>query len=188
MTNMPNDKKTHPELKIEGKNILLRPVRISDVNEKYVGWLNDSEVAQFLETHFQTQTLQTVRDYVSNLVSGPQDSLFLAMIEKTTQKHIGNIKVGPINPHHLFADVSLFIGDKTAWGKGYATEAIRLVVRHSFQVLGLHRLNASIYDPNKGSQKAFLKAGFKEEGVSRSKRSHQGEFVDERFYGIINEE
>ena len=56
---------------------------------------------------------------------GVQMRFFLPFAIKTTDKHIGNIKLGPINWIHRYGDISLLIGDKDYWGKGIATEAIR---------------------------------------------------------------
>lgn len=170
---------------IEGKRIYLREVRLSDVNEQYYRWLNDGEVSQFLETRFFPQSLASIEKYVENL-SISCDSVFLAIIIKKTNKHIGNIKIGSINWIHRFADVALVLGDKTNWGKGYATEAIKLIVDYAFTTLNLHRLNAGIYANNVGSLKAFLKAGFKEEGTQRKARFFRDKYVDEKIVGIVN--
>lgn len=145
---------------IDGQCIYLREVLLTDVNEQYHKWLNDSETTQFLETKFCPQTMEAIEEYVKNMLKS-DDSIFLAIIEKGTDKHIGNIKIGPINWIHRFATISLILGNKTKWGKGYGTEAIKLIVDYSFNRLGLHRLNAGIYENNIGSIKAFLKAGLK---------------------------
>ena len=48
-------------------------------------------------------------------------------------RHIGNIKLGPIQWLHRRADLSLFIGDKSCWSLGYASEAIGLVRDWAFR-------------------------------------------------------
>ena len=171
---------------IEGERIYLREVRISDVNEDYYKWLNDNEIGQYLETRFQPQSIESIREYVSSLL-GSCESIFLAIIVKENDKHIGNIKLGPINWLHRFADVSLMLGDKENWGKGYGTEAIKLVVDYAFSRLNLHRLNAGIYENNVGSIKVFTKVGFKEEGTLIKKRFFKGQYINEKIFGIINE-
>lgn len=171
---------------IEGKRIYLREVRLSDVNEDYYKWLNDNELSQYLETKFFPQSMELIEEYVANIL-GSRDNSFLAIIEKERDKHIGNIKLGSINWIHRFADISLFIGDKEVWGKGYGTEAIKLVVDYAFNRLNLHRLQAGIYDGNIASIKAFQKAGFKEEANFKEKRFYNGSYMDEKIYGIVNE-
>jgi len=182
---MKNEKKNLAHF-IEGDRIYLREVRLSDVNEEYYNWLNDNEVSQFLETKFFPQSIKAIEEYVSSMI-GSQESVFLAIVVKENNKHIGNIKIGPINWIHRFADIALVIGDKESWGKGYGTEAIKLVVDYAFNKLNLHRLNAGIYANNIGSIKAFEKAGFKDEGTRKNMRFFNGKYIDEKLYGIVNE-
>lgn len=171
---------------IEGERLYMREVRLTDVGDQYYNWLNDSEVSQFLETKFTPQSQESIKEYVSQM-SGSQDSVFLAIVLKDSDKHIGNIKIGPINWYHRFADIALVIGDRGSWGKGYGTEAIKAVVGYAFSKLNLHRLNAGIYENNLGSIKAFLKAGFKEEGTIIKSRFFNGKYINEKIFGIISE-
>jgi RimJ/RimL family protein N-acetyltransferase len=122
--------------------------------------------------------------YVKQIRANP-DYLFLAIIAKNDNKHIGNIKLGPINRHHKYADVGIIIGDKTFWGKGYATEAIKLVVAYAFEVLKLHKLTAGAYMNNAGSVKIFKKAGFSIEGLRKRQYLYKGRYVDAVLFGIF---
>jgi RimJ/RimL family protein N-acetyltransferase len=171
---------------IEGKRVYLREVRISDVGERYYTWLNDREISQFLETRFFPQSEISIREYVESML-GSRESVFLAVIRKGADEHIGNIKLGPINWIHRSAEVALVLGDKSRWRQGYGSEAIGLIVDYAFNKLNLHSLSAGIYANNVGSVNAFLKAGFKEQGVKVKCRFSDGQYVDEKIMGIINE-
>lgn len=148
---------------IEGNAVRLRLVELADCTNVYVGWLEDREVNRYLETRWTPQTLDTVREFVGQMVNSPHSYLF-AIVERATGKHVGNVKVGPVESRHLYADVSYFIGDRDAWGKGYGTEAVRLATRFGFDALGLHRIQAGFYETNVGSQRVLEKAGFAYEG------------------------
>lgn len=69
-------------------------------------------------------------------------SFLFKIICNNSNCHIGNIKIGPINPHHNYADISYFIGEKSLWGKGIATEAIQLILKYAFEELKLHKVTA----------------------------------------------
>lgn len=163
--------------RLQGERLHLRAVRPEDANERYVGWLNDPEVNRYLEVRFTRQTLVGVRAYVAEMAEDPSYA-FLAIVLNEGDRHVGNIKLGPINSAHRFADIGIVIGEKDCWGQGYATEAISLATRFAFETLDLHRLEAGAYAPNMGSAKAFLKAGWKEEGREAAKWAVNGEFVD----------
>lgn len=144
---------------IETDRLLLRSLTESDVSDVYVGWLNDPVVNQFLEVRFGTHTVTSTREFVVN-VNASSDTLLLGIFKRDSLQHIGNIKLGPINSHHLRADIGLMIGDRSEWGKGYASEAIAGIVRHAFFSIGLRKVCAGCYSANIGSLKAFEKVGF----------------------------
>ena len=153
---------------IYGKQIFLRQITLQDCTTQYVKWLNDPCINQFLETRFYKQNIKTIKDFVKTQIESDHSLLF-AIINKKENSHIGNIKIGPINPHHNHADISYFIGDKNHWNKGIATEAISLICQYAFEDLNLHRLEAGAYSEAIGSWKALEKKGFRGEGNFKEK-------------------
>lgn len=161
-----------------GDRICLRLLSPEDVSPQYVSWLNDKEVTEFLEIRWRTHSLDDVREYVKSMNNSDHDFLF-GIFLKESGEHIGNIKIGEINPLHRFGDVGLIIGNKNMWGKGYGADAIALVTRYGFGELDLNKLKAGMYDGNMGSYKAFIKAGYSEVGRYRKHRFCHGHYVDE---------
>jgi RimJ/RimL family protein N-acetyltransferase len=145
-------------------SIYLQSINESDVSKEYVEWLNDPMINQYLETRHHEQNMQTVFNFINEMQANPNEHLFTIRL-KGSNKHIGNIKVGNINAHYKIADISLFIGDKNAWGKGIATQAIQLISRYSFELLSLRKLCAGAYKTNIASTMAFLKVGYIRDGV-----------------------
>ncbi|KAF4453859.1 putative N-acetyltransferase p20 [Fusarium austroafricanum] len=76
-----------------------------------------------------------------------------------------------------------------AWGKGYATEAVKAFVRWSFETWPeLNRIEAVANGANKGSQNVLRKAGFLEEGTRRGAIFKNGEIFDEVQFGLLRSE
>jgi len=169
---------------IEGERIYLREVRPSDVNENYYSWMNDPEVTRYLESRFYPNSMEGLHEYVASKL-GDRDNVFLAIVLKEGDRHIGNIKLGPINWIHRLADVGILIGEKACWGKGYATEAIRLVANYAFRMLNLHKLTAGCYELNQGSAKAFQKAGFVIDGVRKQHHYCDAAYIDAVLLGML---
>lgn len=171
---------------VKGEQIVIREICSSDVNEKYLSWMNDLEVNQYLESRFKKYTLDDIRSYVAEIKKDP-NNIFYAIILKGNGEHIGNIKLGPINRYHGIGDIGLIIGDKSCWGKGYATEAIKLLKDYAFNELNLHKLTAGCYANNVSSARAFLRVGFVEEARLGSHcRCNDGKYVDKICLGMIN--
>lgn len=169
---------------IEGKDIYLRELQKKDVDSHYLGWMNDNDVTRYLESRFEIWSIKKLKDYIGEVEENP-DYVFLAVVLRDGNKHIGNIKIGPINRFHMFADVGIIIGEKTFWGKGFAAETIKLVVDYAFNTLNLHKLTAGAYADNVGSIKAFKKAGFSVEGIRKKHYHYNGDYVDAVLLGIL---
>ncbi len=177
------DTNQKPEF-ISGDRLYLREVRISDVNEDYYRWMNDPGIVQYTESRFSPQSMEQIAVFVRDM-SSTRDNVFLAIMERSSGKHIGNIKLGGINWKHRFGDIGLIIGDKDCWGKGYGTEAISLVADFAAKTLNLHKVWAGCYCINEGSIKAFQKAGFTREGISKQQYFFNGDYIDAVILGKI---
>jgi len=172
---------------LQGKDIYLREVRLSDVNEDYYHWMNDPGITRYLESRFFPNDIDSLKEYV-NQRHKDRSNVFLAIVLRQGERHIGNIKLGPIDWIHKLADVGVLIGDKGSWGKGYATEAIGLVIQLAFHGLNLHKLTAGYYVDNKGSEKAFSNNGFVVEGIRRRHRFCEGSYMDTVVLGLLRDE
>lgn len=157
--------------------LLLRALESADLNDDYLGWLNDPAVNQYLETRFLPQSMEALQGYWQDHRDDPASPWF-AICLRADARHIGNIKLGPIQWLHRRADLSLFIGDRSCWGQGYATEAIAAVRDWAFAELDLQKLTAGIYAGNLGSRRAFEKCGFALEGTLRAEVVSRGERLD----------
>lgn len=172
---------------IGGMNIFLRPIQSSDALGPYLNWLNDPEVNQYLESRFVSWTTEMLSSYIANLVNNKNELLF-AICTMEGEKHIGNIKLGPIDWNHRFADIGIIIGDKSEWGKGRGSEAIRTICRYGFDELELNKITAGCYGDNLSSVKAFSRVGFQQEGILRKKFFSSAGFQDHILMGILNDE
>ncbi|MBL3593112.1 MAG: GNAT family N-acetyltransferase [Synergistaceae bacterium] len=168
---------------LKSENIFLRPVVPDDVRSSYGQWLNDPEINSFLETRFITWTPDLIEEYVVSMARS-KNEFFFAICYGSEGVHVGNIKVGPIMWNHRNADISLIIGEKAFWGKGIATEAIRLVVEYSFVELDLLKLKSGCYSSNKASVRAFEKNHFIREGLLRSHCWSRGKREDIVIFGL----
>lgn len=172
---------------LRGEVISLRQIEMGDCTSAYVDWLNDPEVNKYLETRWYEQTLDSVKEFVISQIENDH-SYLMAIVLNADNRHIGNIKIGPINKHHKHADLSYFIGVKSLWGKGIATEAINLASGFAFNDLGLHRVEAGAYSLAIGSWKAMEHNGFRREAVFREQAIFNKSYIDIYRYGLLKME
>ncbi len=134
------------------------------VGPAYVGWLNDPRVNRYLESRFAVHAEEDTRAFVASQLASDA-SLFLGIRSAALGgRHVGNIKLAPIDRHHGTGEVGILVGEPEAWGRGLASGAIAQLALIAREELGLRRLTAGCYASNEGSARAFVKAGFGIEG------------------------
>lgn len=155
-----------------------RVMRFSEdhLTEKYVAWLNDPEVVRYSEQRHYQHTAESCRDYFQSQVNS--DGLFLAIIAKDENLgHIGNMGVS-WDAHNCVADVSIMVGDKRAWNKGYASEAWMGLIQYLKMQTKVRKITAGTMASNKAMLNLMLRSGMQAEGVRKAHLLWQGQAVD----------
>ena len=163
--------------KIIGERIFLEALDHEEFSVAYVEWMRDEEVLRYLTGRTKAYSHEELKEYIAKTNENPSECLF-GIFLKESGVHIGNIKIGGIDPMEKTANVGLLIGNKSMRGKGYATEAIELITRFAFDRLNLTRLTAGMVADNIGSFKAFIKAGYEAMEHSGRQETLNGRIVD----------
>jgi ribosomal-protein-alanine N-acetyltransferase len=175
------------KIEIETKRLFLRPLIESDAIQTYADWLNDSDVNRYLETRHAVQTLESCQTFIQHCNQDPLSNLF-GIFLRESGKHIGNAKLGNVSPHHARAELSLFIGEKSCWGKGLGVEIVHALTAYGFEHLGLQRIQAGCYEKNLQSLRIFLNTGYTVEGFFRRHVMDNGRPSGCFWLGILKHE
>ena len=168
---------------LQGTKVILRPLKKEDIGKKYLAWVNDQEVVQYMDTGAFPSTLKQLRNYHDGVAASGND-LMLAIVNKKTNSHIGNIKLGGINWIHRFAHLGIMIGDKRFWGRGYGQEACALLLRHAFDRLNLNKIILGVCAKHDKAIRTYKKAGFKIEGRLKGMFNFNDRYLDKIVMGI----
>jgi [ribosomal protein S5]-alanine N-acetyltransferase len=168
----------------EGSLVILRPLERTDLNERYLSWLNDPAVTRYTETGIFPSTAEDLDNYYRS-VSGSKSDVMLAVVDKKSGRHIGNVKLGPIHWVHRRATFGILIGEKEFWGKGVGLDATRLMVEYGFQRLNLHRIDLGVFAEHEAAVRWYEQAGFKVEGRMREDLFLDGEYKDRIRMGLL---
>lgn len=176
-----------PSVHIESVRLIMRPMLAQDAHGPYLAWMSDPEVLKHLEARHAIHTAESLTRYIAEM-SNRTDTLFLAIVEKSSGRHIGNIKLGLIDADQKRAEMGIMLGAKDVWGRGYGSEAIAALCDHAFRIIGLHRVQAGCYADNEGSRRAFIKAGFAQEGRLRDYWLIESGWQDQLILGRTSNE
>lgn len=112
--------------------------------------------------------------------------IWLAITLLTDGRQIGGIGL-TLDAQHQHAELGYWLG-VPFWGKGYATEAAREMLRYGFKDLGLQRIYASHFQHNLASARVLQKIGMSHEGCQRQHIHKWDRFLDSELYGILRQE
>jgi RimJ/RimL family protein N-acetyltransferase len=100
---------------------------------------------------------------------------------------VGNIGLWGARPKDRCATLAIGLGREHI-GRGYGTDAMRVIVDYGFREMGLHRIQLIVAPFNPAGIRAYQKAGFAEEGRHRESVLHDGRWYDEVLMSILDHE
>ena len=112
----------------------------------------------------------------------------LAICLKENDLYIGNVYITDINQITRSGNSHILIGNKDCWGKGYASEAYRLLLDYAFKERGMHRIVAHVLEDNCASIALHKKCGYTQEGVFRKAVFKNGTWQNQIVFSILEDE
>lgn len=170
-------------------SLRLKPLSVDDL-DLVMTWVNDHEVMQYFANRQTDISEDEERAYIEKLVASPNDKAFslfddsVAQFGRHDEQYVGQCSINqiywPARNGRLFVVIR-----KGAQGKGYGSEAIRLLLDHAWNVLDLHKLFLIVRKDNKVAQARYLKLGFDFEGVLKDEYCVNGRYFDMVRMAII---
>ncbi len=153
--------RTAPRVIARGRLVRLREKHLDDAERDYA-WRSDAELATFdaappLSISFRS-FVTTLAEELGN--SGATRHVF-AIEEAGGSEHIGNVMYYGYDAGRAEGEFGITIGNRDYWGRGYGSEATRLLLDYLFAEVGLRRVYLHTLTWNHRAQGAFEKAGFR---------------------------
>lgn len=170
--------------KLIGEHVYISPMNPED-SEIYTKWLNNAEITQYLSIHNSLVSIPGEKSYIEEFC---KHEFHMCIVKIENDELIGNIALENIDYKNGSAELGIFIGEESNLGKGYGTEAIKLLTTYGFKELRLHSIYLRVYDLNGRAQRAYEKCGFKECGRLHEALFRNGEYHDIIHMELINKE
>lgn len=179
MTNAKNQR-----LRVKGEKVFLRYVTLDDFEEMRALFI---ESRKFYKGLIDTpDTIEKFAAYVARNESDANECFVICRL--ADEKIVGAINLSQIFRkafQNAYLGYSLGVHDT---GKGFMTEAVRLVLRFAFRDLKLHRVEANVQPDNLPSINVLKRCGFTREGFSRKYLKIGGRWRDHERFAIIRED
>lgn len=169
--------------KIKGEKCYLSPISLEDAS-KYTEWLNDLEIVRNLAL---SSSIITEHGEVEMLRSLSKEHNY-AIVTNYDNKLIGNCGLVNYNSKNRIAELGIFIGDKDYLGKGFGTEAMKLLLSYCFNYLNIRNVMLRVFSFNEKAISCYKKIGFNEIGRRRKSLQMEGQEFDEIFMDLLNDE
>lgn len=175
---------------INTERLLLRKVRKEDAEVAYNNWCNDPEVCKYVlwSKHKSVETTQRLYEMWEHEYE--DDKTFRWIVElKDTKELIGTIDV--VSKKYIdFGTCEIgYVYGKKYWGNGYATEALKAVIKYLFEECDAETIFAEFLTRNPASGRVMEKSGMIYEGEVKSRVvDNDGNRNDIRSYSITKEQ
>ncbi|MEH6941314.1 GNAT family N-acetyltransferase [Bacillus sp. JJ722] len=173
-------------IKLETERLCIQPFKKDDAI-RIRDLANDQELANILgfphpyELEMAKDWIATQPELINNGIEYP-----LAVVCKESEEIVGTITLR-VDKNNNKGELGYWIG-KDYWGKGYASEAVRRIIRFGFAELNLNKIWASAISRNKASIKVLEKANLQKEGTLKQNRLLLGNYEDVDVYGLLKVE
>jgi RimJ/RimL family protein N-acetyltransferase len=168
-----------------GTKIYLRPLERTDA-PVIAPWFNDPDVRRTVLA-YRPLNLRAEEELIDKLTQDEQ-VIVLGIVVPPADLLIGVTGLHHIDFKNRHAAFGIVIGDKAAWGKGYGTEATRLIVQHAFETVNLNRVWLHVYEFNERGIRTYERVGFQKEGVLRQETFREGRYWNTLLMAILREE
>ncbi len=149
------------------------------------GWLNDPEIHRFLLVgHIPITREQEERYYDMHSEAGQSGYVFEIHVA-ADGRYIGNCGLNGVDLVHRHGEIGIAIGDKTAWGQGFGSDAVVACLVFAFQTLGLHRVSIRVHEEHTRAAVLYKRLGFVETGREREYVFQEGHFQDEIILDML---
>ena len=172
-----------PIFNIGGEQVALGPLRREHI-PLYLRWINDFGTTRNLGVPPQPMTLERETAWYEQASVDDARTGF-TIYERATGRPIGNCGLHEMDLANRRTMVGIMIGEPDARGRGYGTEAMRLLLDYAFTVLGLHSVMLMVFEYNGAGRRCYEKVGFREVGRRRQSRWINGRFWDEIYMDIL---
>jgi ribosomal-protein-alanine N-acetyltransferase len=142
---------------IETARLQITPFTADHLSDRYVAWLNDPQVVKFSEQRHRKHDIESCRAYWQSFAHSA-DFFSAIMCREDNLGHIGNVFVSVDRPNGT-ADIAILIGERSAWGRGYATEAWRAIVGELLDHQGMRKITGGCMAENSAMRRVMEASG-----------------------------
>jgi len=177
--------KTTKRKSLIGGRVFRRPFSKRDLSH-IQRWLNDAELVRLIG-EVAPWSRADAEKWCRELLAD-KDRVWFVIVLKKEKRVIGEAGLLRMDRPSRSTDMTIIIGERDAWGKGYGKEVGHLLLSYAFEHLSFHRVSIGVVGFNKNALKFWRSLGFKKEGVERDAHFYDNKYSDGIMMSILEDE
>jgi RimJ/RimL family protein N-acetyltransferase len=169
---------------LRGDRVLIKRFTEFDIDDSYIGWLNDPDVVRFSNQRFLRHDRESCLHYLASFAG--TENLFVNVRRLSDDRSIGTL-TAYVSSHHGTVDVGIMIGDKSAWSLGYGQDAWNTLTNWLLLRENVRKLTAGTLACNYGMIKLMERSGMVLEAVRKAHEVVAGIPVDILYYAKFHD-
>lgn len=164
-------------------HIRLRPLETKD-SELLFKWINNRELVIQNAAYIPVTRIDHEK-WMDGVLMKRADMIFFGIEVNTTQELIGSCQLHSISAIHRSAELQIRIGNKNYQGKGFGSEAVKMLCHFGFSDLNLHRIYLNVFSSNLRAIRTYEKCGFNHEGTLKEAVFIDGKRLDVHIMALL---
>jgi len=177
---------TRRRFMIAGEHTILRAFEREDAERCY-RWMNDPNIVRTLKSRYPI-AFQNEVEWLERAMHPGANERHFAVERKDDRTHIGNASIHDIDWVSHTGWFGLFVGEPTAWNRGFGSDAIATLVRFAFEEMNLIKLRINVFDYNERAKHVLLEQGFVQEGKLTRDFYREGSYHDIVILSVFRSE
>jgi RimJ/RimL family protein N-acetyltransferase len=181
----PEPRESRRRFMIAGEHVILRAFEREDAERCYK-WMNDPNIVRTLKSRYPIAFSNEI-EWLDRAMTEAVTGRHFAIERKDDRSHIGNASIHDIDWVSRTAWFGLFIGEPTAWNRGFGGDAIGTLVRFAFDEMNLDKLRINVFDYNDRAKHVLEGHGFVVEGKLVRDFFREGTWHDIVIFSVFRE-
>jgi RimJ/RimL family protein N-acetyltransferase len=158
--------------------------------EHFSRWSGDALYLRLMDSFpARPFSIKATQEWIEKEQSKDRPDQFYFMIRSLKDERLlGDIGLDGIQWNHGDTFMGIGLGNREDWGRGYGSDALRLILRYAFNELNLFRVSLNVFEYNTRAIRAYEKVGFVHEGRMRRSLNREGRRWDVLYMGITLDE
>lgn len=176
-----------PVRKLLGEKTYLSPMG-PEAADLWYRWHNDLETALLASSpgHRTPGTLQEYQQVIGRFIE--QKAHAFLILDSATDGPIGWCALFVIDAPNRRGMLSVLIGERDYWGKGYGEDSLRQLLRYGFHIVNLNSVELVVHEENERARRCYEKLGFQITGRKRQARIFGSRKLDTLIMDLLAEE